>query len=249
MADYPLTNDAADVDLYIQSVGEARDAASDDTTDKRLLKVADFGAGSPTEVSTGSALDPSRVTGFYQYTGALSDLPEGQAGQSIVINRGLGASGSEGFQLFSSQTNSKYYLATQMSGSYSDFFEIWTESNTTVDGSGFIKEASPIVKLHTDSSEKNNLVNDSVTAKKLAVGTWEISNAEFAKTGWYIENIKDANGNVKVHLDYSESNGVITINVSTPDYSNGYCSAGVPCDIPDNRFITVRLHQEITEEE
>lgn len=125
-------------------------------------------------------------------------------------------------------------------------FEPWSTiyhtSNTTIDSNGFIKSASPIIKLHNDKIDKNGDFN--AEFERADIGHYVIkSTMGFAKTGWYIETPRDANGNVKIFVDYEYKNGDIIIKTYKPDYSKGFVSAGAPTDIPDGRWIDIRLHE------
>lgn len=114
--------------------------------------------------------------------------------------------------------------------------------NTTVDANGFIKAASPIVKLHSDRIEKND--DFSADFERIGTGHYVIKNTlGFAQEGWYIETPKDANGNIKVFVDFEDNDGDITVKTYEPDYSTGRATAGTPADIPKGRWIDLRLHE------
>ncbi len=131
-----------------------------------------------------------------------------------------------------------------------------TTNNTTVDANGFIKSASPIARLYgckknaeSDSEYKNSgcvTVNheaNGVHATREDVGVYRVTGSlGFATDGWYIETPADANGNKLLFVEYEQSsNGNIIIKTFTPDYSSGRCAAGEPKDIPDGRWIDLRL--------
>ena len=100
-----------------------------------------------------------------------------------------------------------------------------TSVNTTVDGNGFIKNASPIVKLFADKIELNDEAQQqNIVFEKLGVGDYLVKGSSgFAQDGWYIETPKDANGNVLVAVVYKQlENG--DISVKTYDYMlNNQC--------------------------
>jgi len=134
---------------------------------------------------------------------------------------------------------------------------LWQEflhtGNTTVDGSGFIKEASPIIKLFSDKIEMNSLCSGDESLTHDKTGIYLISNCSgFSENGWYIETPKDANNNVKVFVEYEQlETKDILIKTYEPDYSSGKISAGEPCDITVDRWIDIRLNpiKQIDEEE
>mgnify|MGYP002655651204 CR=1 FL=1 len=133
-------------------------------------------------------------------------------------------------------------------GSYKDFY-FYTDRNTTIDGNGFIKAASPIVKLFADKIELNDeAAQQKITFEKLGVGDYLIKGSSgFAQEGWYVETPKDANGNLLVAVVYEQlENG--DISVKTYDYmlnKKGRIVADTetPLDIPETRWIDLRLQE------
>lgn len=121
----------------------------------------------------------------------------------------------------------------------------------TVDSNGVFKAASPIARLFADSLELNeDAAKQSITFEKIAVGDYLIQGSlGFAQEGWYIEMPKDANGNVIVAVAYEQlENGDISVKTYkkkfdiesasiVPDYTK-------PIDIPETRWIDIRLHEE-----
>ncbi len=126
----------------------------------------------------------------------------------------------------------------------------WHNSNTTVDSSGFIKKASPIVNLYADRVVANNYTESKDVQLVInGTGDYTLTNTTgFADDGWYIETFEDANGNKKVFVEYSQTHkadGSFDINIKTytPDYSTGPATAGDPIDITEGRFIAIRLNE------
>lgn len=121
----------------------------------------------------------------------------------------------------------------------------------TVDSNGVFKAASPIARLFADSLELNeDASKQPISFEKLDVGDYLIKDSlGFAKEGWYIEMPKDANGNVVVAVSYEQlEDGDISVktykkkfDIETasivPDLDN-------PIDIPESRWIDIRLHEE-----
>lgn len=127
-----------------------------------------------------------------------------------------------------------------------------TTNNTTIDANGFIKSASPIVRVGATDIQNSgdepcgygvcNSEALGVTVDKIATGVYEVKGSlGFAKEGWYIETPTDANGNKLRFVEYEYRDGIIEIRTFKPNYSNGRCEAGNPADIPDGRWIDVRL--------
>ncbi len=132
---------------------------------------------------------------------------------------------------------------------WGSWFKFRTELNTAVDGNGFIKAASPIVKLFVDKIELNHdAQQQDITFEKLGAGDYLIKGSSgFAQEGWYVETPKDANGNLLVAVVYEQlENG--DISVKTYDYmlnKKGRIVADIetPLDIPENRWIDIRLQE------
>lgn len=124
-----------------------------------------------------------------------------------------------------------------------------TDRNTTVDANGFLKSASPIVKVFADKIELNDEAQQqNITFEKLGVGDYLIEGSSgFAQEGWYIETPKDANGNLLVAVVYEQlENG--DISVKTYDYmlnKKGRIIADIetPLDITEGRWIDLRLQE------
>jgi len=134
-----------------------------------------------------------------------------------------------------------------------DSFTAWAEvrstANTTVDANGFVKNASPVIKLFADRIELNDEAQQQdISFEKLDTGDYLIKGSSgFAQEGWYVETPKDANGNVLVAVVYEQlENG--DISVKTYDYmlnKKGRIVADTetPLDIPENRWIDLRLQE------
>ncbi len=125
---------------------------------------------------------------------------------------------------------------------------IRTAQNTSVDANGFIKNASPIVKLFADKIELNDEAKlQDITFEKLGVGDYLVKGSlGFAQEGWYIEMPKDANGNVLVAVVYEQlANNDISVKTYAKmfDEETGDIVANTakPRDIPATRWIDLRL--------
>ncbi len=122
--------------------------------------------------------------------------------------------------------------------------------NTWVDGNGFIKAASPIIQLFSNKIEMNDEAQQqNIEFKKLGVGDYLIKNSSgFAQEGWYIEQPKDANGNVLVAVVYEQlENNDISIKTYKKKFdleiSSIVADLDKPTDIPDARWIDIRLQE------
>ena len=128
------------------------------------------------------------------------------------------------------------------------YLEFRTTKNTSVDANGFIKNASPIVKLFADKIELNDEANlQPITFEKLGVGDYLIKGSlGFAQEGWYIEMPKDANGNVLVAVIYEQlENNDISVKTYAKKFDEEtgdvVANTAKPRDIPSTRWIDLRL--------
>lgn len=147
---------------------------------------------------------------------------------------------------------------------FSNWITVMTNRNTTTDANGFLKKASPIVRLinpHDKIAQETckedafycsgeGYVNDEakeVEIKYLGVGHYEVHGSlGFAKKGWYIETPEDANGNKKLFVEYStDSENIITVQTYKKSFENGEFIAGEPMDIPEGRWIDLRLDMPV----
>ena len=146
------------------------------------------------------------------------------------------------------------FNASSSEATFLPWVEVWHTGNTTKDANGFLKGASPIVKVFADKVELNDdAVNQSVSYKKNGIGDHTITTVSGLSTdGWYIELPKDMNGNPKVAVTLEETDGVISLKTYKrifsmetftfePDLDN-------PLDIPETRWIDLRLNEIPVEE-
>lgn len=190
-----------------------------------------------------------------------------QYGIAIQVNNRIDTSNAAGQGVWQHYlalgTNGEVLYVLNVNGEYAAC-KMWSTKNTTVDGNGFIKKASPIARLAGASDKMpddyldgftlsgNVAVNSEaagVSAERVSVGVYEVTGAlGFAKEGWTIEVPQDVNGNRLCFVETStDSNGVITVKVSKRrfDIDTAAIVAGEPIDIPDGRWIDLRL--EMTE--
>ena len=127
----------------------------------------------------------------------------------------------------------------------------WTTQNATKDSNGFLKGASPIAEIYSDSMILNRDATEQggITFEKLGVGDYLVKGSlGFAQEGWYIETPKDANGNVLVAVVYKQlANNDLSIKTYAKrfDDETGDIVPNLtkPRDIPAGRFISLRLHE------
>ncbi|ATD20553.1 phage tail protein [Acinetobacter baumannii] len=140
-------------------------------------------------------------------------------------------------------------------GAGSDAWSTWghlkTSFNTSVDANGFLKSASPVVKLFNDHIELNSdAEKQPIEFKKVDVGDYLLKGSlGFAQEGWYIEVPKDANGNTIVAVVYDTlENGDLSIKTYKRKFDFELAAVvadlELPIDIPEGRWIDIRLHEE-----
>lgn len=142
--------------------------------------------------------------------------------------------------------------------------EFWHTGNTTVDSNGFIKKASPIARL-SGAPEKMaddyldgftlagsvavNSEAEGVSAERVSIGVYKVTGAVgFAEEGWNIEVPQDVNGNRLCFVETSTGkDGTIYVKVSKRrfDIDTAAIVAGDPMDIPDGRWIDLRLEMPV----
>ena len=210
-----------------------------------VMEVGAFGLGSnnlPT-FPTNIAEQKTTRSGFY-YTASGSD--EFTDGQLIYINRGYWL---KGIHFAVGDTAPRLIQSNKDRSEWSVNQFLINGINAWVDANGFVKAASPIVKLFAEKIELNDEAKQQeITFEKLGVGDYLIKGSTgFAQEGWYVETPKDANGNLLVALVYEQLvNG--DISVKTYDYmlnKKGRIVADTetPLDIPENRWIDIRLQE------
>ncbi len=128
-----------------------------------------------------------------------------------------------------------------------------TSSNTTVDANGFLKNASPVVKLFADKIEPNEeAAEQPLSFEKLDVGHYLVKGSSgFAKEGWWIEIPTDTHGNKICAVEYQTlENGDLEIKTykkKMNEEGDIVANLDAPIDIPNNangepRWIDIRLN-------
>ncbi|MBF1877865.1 phage tail fiber protein [Acinetobacter baumannii] len=226
-----------------------------DPTPGRALRVGDWGMGA--EGSRASDMVAPLNNGFFRTDDTLTNDTGNSIGPYGFFlhctrrSMGLYTNGSHSFQLGKAASYSALKYRFNNSGTWSDWFNLLTAQNTTTDGNGFIKAASPVVKLFQSHIELNNdAAKQPITFDKLGTGDYLIKGSlGFAQEGWYIEVPKDANGNTIVAVVYDTlENGDISIKTYKRKFDFELAAVVAdhenPMDIPEGRWIDIRLHEE-----
>ncbi|WP_407514509.1 hypothetical protein [Acinetobacter baumannii] len=133
------------------------------------------------------------------------------------------------------------------------YFNILHSANTTVDANGFIKKASPIIRLFVDKIEPNDeAAEQPLSFEKLDIGHYLVKGSSgFAKDGWWIEIPTDTHGNKICAVEYQTlENGdleIKTFKKKLNDEGDIVANLDAPIDIPNNangepRWIDIRLN-------
>ena len=226
----------------------------------KVMSVGAFGFGQSSSSAYGNiglvvlSLEDSATTEQLDRTQMVSAANDGGMGYPCGLYFPAGAYKGHGI-LGSTITGSlyHYYMANRNAaqgaarGAVKSL--IRTAANTTVDPNGFLKNASPIVKLFADKIELNDEAQQqSITFEKLGVGDYLIKNSTgLSNDGWYIEQPRDANGNIYhavVHEQLESGDiSIKTYECKLNEIGQTVADLEKPIDIKENRFITLRLNE------
>ena len=220
-----------------------------------VMEVGAFGFGSSWDIRGKDCSAPSKMIGiglnFGFATGVQSGIPNSYANVIFGHSYHDSTPGYSGAPFILSISNNEMYLrhSNESASGWLPVRKFYSTGNTTVDGNGFIKAASPIAQLFADKIELNDEAKEQdITFEKIGVGDYLIKGSlGFAQEGWYIEMPKDANGNVLVAVIYEQlANN--DISVKTYDYMLNKKGRIVPdletpLDIPEARWIDIRLQE------
>ncbi|SAI59814.1 phage tail fiber protein [Enterobacter roggenkampii] len=135
---------------------------------------------------------------------------------------------------------------------------LWDTKNTAVDSNGFIKAASPVVKIFTDGKYETNDESEGVTVTRLDVGQYLIegckalnSDAAWGGIDGGFEIPTDRNKQPLIWLDYEvNADGSVLVKTyhrehpSAPAFARNErdgLADGEPVDIPADQFVSVRV--------
>ncbi|EPD6700892.1 pyocin knob domain-containing protein [Cronobacter dublinensis] len=222
-----------------------------------MMKWGDYGIGSPTAIiPSGSPSNANNANwnGFYTGPGAGGVNFANEYMPMLVMSRDEGSNVSQ-IQVTASGSLS---ARARLNGTWTAWRETWNASNTTVDANGFIKRASPVVKIFTNGSFETNDESFGATVSRIDEGVYLIEgclglNSDGAWSGpdGGFEIPVDRNKQPLIWLDYSVgADGSITVktyhrvNGSSPKFAQNLVegkSDGDPIDIPSGVFVSVRV--------
>ncbi|MGQ7245507.1 phage tail fiber protein [Salinicola sp. V024] len=224
----------------------------------KALTAGDFGLGS---TNAPSVNDPDQITNTGFFTGSGSSATELPA--DFRFSTILACLRGENVNLIyiapkgSGSSEPVAGIQAYYDGSFGPCRNLLTNGNTTTDSNGFIKAASPIFRLanHAEYASGDGFTLDGcgayngeaegVTATHDETGVYTVSGSlGFAGDGWTIEIPQDVNGNRLCFVETETANdGTITVRTFGRrfDYETAMIVAGDPIDIPDGRWIDLRL--------
>lgn len=157
------------------------------------------------------------------------------------------------------------YVRTIHDTALSPAVMLYHTNNTTVDSNGFLKKASPVVKLYGDGSSETNHESDGAASERISEGVYKISgvlgfNSDDAWGGidGGIEIPTDKNKQPLIWVDYLlEEDGDLIIKTyhrthpTSPVFAQNNIKDyedGQPIDIPLGRFVDLRVQMPEREE-
>ncbi|WP_419792754.1 hypothetical protein ACN09C_20315 [Serratia fonticola] len=237
----------------------------DGNTLSNPMQVGDAGVGAYTPVTV-AAPDGVGANQFFRFGTNTTNAPTAGPWAGIMG----GYDGASRFQMAWAMGGAAVDLRTRVrssTGGHSAWQTIWHTGNTTVDANGFLKKASPIARLSSNPEKMPDEYLDGftlsglaavngeaagVTAERLSVGVYKVTGSlGFALEGWNIEVPQDVNGNRLCFVaTEAAEDGTITVRVSKRrfDIDTAAIVAGEPMDIPEGRWIDLRLEMPPVEE-
>ena len=227
------------------------------TVNGNVMEVGAFGLGkSLATVTANINLSTSNLpAGFYSgMNWADAPFPNNANTWGYLIQQNLASVGAGGYELqILADTGGSIWQRVKVAGTAQSWLKFWTSKNTTVDSNGFIKAASPIIKLFADKIESNEEASEqNPVFEKIDVGHYLVKDTDgFAQEGWWIEVPTDSNGNRICAIEYQTlENGdleIKTFKKKLNDEGDIVANLDAPIDIPNNangepRWIDVRLH-------
>ncbi|MDA5547629.1 hypothetical protein OP862_15995 [Yersinia massiliensis] len=157
------------------------------------------------------------------------------------------------------------YVRTIHDTALSPAVMLYHTNNTTVDSNGFLKKASPVVKLYGDGSSETNYESEGAISERISEGVYKISGVlgfnsddSWGGVDGGIEIPTDKNKQPLIWVDYelAEDGDLIiktyhrthpTSPVFAQNNINGY-EDGQSIDIPAGRFVDLRVQMPEMEE-
>ena len=223
----------------------------------KMMLVGDYGiGGTPASLTNDEIKSSSESTLFRQGGGSNSNLFTNHGcGIHISYDSGI----KTGFFVNASTgVTYSYYSDVRVADGFTRVRKIYSEANTTTDSNGFIKRASPVININPDGTFTTNDESEGATVTRVAQGEYLIEGVLGfnADAGW-----GGVDGGIEIPLDVNKQpliwvnskvnkDGSILVKIyhrthpNAPEFArndiDGY-SDGDPIDIPNGRFISVRV--------
>lgn len=244
-----IRNDRDDTNLLINKGGLSHNGVS-------AILQGDYGVGS-NSLATISDLGRIQNTGFFKYNGKNTvNLPPDvvEYGNIISLKYSINLHQSLMLPTYGSE---KLVLLENYDGKVSHV-KFLTSNKYTLDSNGFYKRASPVININPDGTFTTNDESEGATVTRVAQGEYLIegvlgfnSDAGWGGVDGGIEIPLDVNKQPLIWVDSKVmEDGSILVRTyhrthpNAPEFANnkidGY-KDGDPIDIPDGRFISVRV--------
>ena len=260
--------------LGLKSAATAEITTSDtDTTAGRVLKVGDFGMGKRINPKIDDVYNKKYSTGVYKLDTGTGGWPYPYAMMIRMSDRDYGAGGDayrqQAFAAIAvGAGNHGMRFIFYADGGAETWQTVYGTNNTTVDGNGFIKTASPVIKIFANGACECMPEAEGCCVKHIATGEYLItgcvglnSDAAWGGIDGGFEIPVDRNKNPRIWLDYKvNADGSVLIRTyhrvhsSAPEFArnrigntdiNGVFTEAVadgePVDIPADSFVSVRV--------
>ncbi|MDV1316369.1 phage tail fiber protein [Citrobacter freundii] len=260
--------------LGLKSAATAEITTSDtDTTAGRVLKVGDFGLGKRINPKIDDVYNKKYSTGVYKLDTGTGGWPYPYAMMIRMSDRDYGAGGDayrqQAFAAIAvGAGNHGMRFIFYADGGAETWQTVYGTNNTTVDGNGFIKTASPVIKIFANGACECMPEAEGCCVKHIATGEYLItgcvglnSDAAWGGIDGGFEIPVDRNKNPRIWLDYKvNADGSVLIRTyhrvhsSAPEFArnrigntdiNGVFTEAVadgePVDIPADSFVSVRV--------
>ncbi len=242
-----------------KSAEDAERAVGDSVGSGKLMREGAYGFGFP-EMPITREGDPINRNGFYRIFYNSGSFHYGSA-----LNMQYNVSSSTLFGVKSVASKIPEFIADHYNekGAEKVTVTFYTTGNTTIDSNGFLKAASPIIKLFDDRIETNGQFKEEPVFEKIGVGTYKISNTlGLAKEGWTYEKPRGKDGNpyfriivkktddgciISVHDEFEalEEATITDIEGNERKINKVVKILGEARDIkPHERWIDLRFHEE-----
>ncbi|EHJ9180191.1 phage tail protein [Salmonella enterica] len=260
--------------LGLKSAATAEITASDtDTTAGRVLKVGDFGLGKRINPKIDDVYNKKYSTGVYKLDTGTGGWPYSYAMMIRMSDRDFGVGGDayrqQSFAAIAvGAGNHGIRFISYADGGSEAWQTVYGTNNTTVDGNGFIKTASPVIKIFANGTFEYMPEAEGCCVKRVTTGEYLItgcvglnSDAAWGGIDGGFEIPVDRNKQPRIWLDYKvNADGSVLIRTyhrvhpSAPPFAQNRIgntdiegvftetvADGEPVDIPADSFVSIRV--------